>query len=331
MYRLHKNENPWGPAPKVIETIQQHLSNLGSYGRNDDEPLRSMVAEQYKLSAAHILFSDGARAITKMAAQSCLQPNTEVIVCPPTMFWYRQISEIERATVVEVPLETPNYTYNIDKILAAISSKTRIIYVCNPNNPTGTIMTTAELDTLLTNMPNNVLLVYDEVYHHYAITDPDFPAAIDYIQNDANMVILHNLCKAQGLASLCVGYGIAKPSLIERLNQIKYPRRISELEHHAILAVLSEDDYLQEIIARTIQEREWLFGQLQDMGLHPQPSRANFIMFKSPIPCQQLLDSLQAHGVLIRQAFGTTNHVRVSVGTEKANRYFISALKKILV
>ena len=326
MYRLHKNENPWGPAPKVIEAIQQHLPNLGYYGLNDDEPLRSIIAEQHNLSAAHIIFSDGARAIMKMVAQKYLGPNTEVIICSPSIHWYRQISEIEGAHVVEIPLKMPNYTYNVEAILAAINSKTRIVYVCNPNNPTGSIMTAAELDQLFTHMPNEVLLVYDEVYYNY-VNASDFPPAVDYIRNGANVVILRSFCKAYGLASLCVGYGLAKPSLIACLNQIRYPRRVNRLAYYAILAALSENDYLQEIVLLTIRERDWLFEQLQNMGLNVQSSQANFIMFDSPMPRTQLLDALQTHGILIRQAFGTNNHVRVSVGTAEANRYFISTLK----
>lgn len=325
---LNQNENPWGPAPAVIETIQRLAPQLSRYAPNEDSQLREALARQYDLPADHFVVGNGARDILGLIADGFLAPGDEAISCPPTFFLYRKTIGMSGATPIEVPLETPEYTVNVDAVLDAVTERTRVLYLCNPNNPSGSILTAAQLDKLLSQLPPEILVVYDEVYHHF-VTDPLFPNGLAYLHRRKNMIILHSFAKAYGLAGLMMGYGIADPSIIERLSPLKQPRRFSLIAYHAALTALEETDHLIDSIKMMIDDRQWLYQQLQQMGWRVWPSQGSFVMFEPPRPRDEVMDALHARGVLVRKAFGTPNNLRVSVGTPADNQRFISALHAI--
>lgn len=326
--KLDQNENPWGPAPAVIETIQRLAPLMARYAPNEDDGLRDALARRYDLSADHFVVGNGARDILGLIASAFLQAGDEAIYCPPTFFLYKKTIEMAGATPVEVPLETDDYTVNVDAVLEAVTEKTRILYLCNPNNPTGSILTDTEFERLLAHLPPEVLVVYDEVYHHF-VTDAHFPHGQAYLHRRQNMIVLHSFAKAYGLAGLMMGYGIAAPSIIARLAPLRQPRRFSLVAYHAALAALEETKYLAETIETMVESRQWLHRELECMGWQVWPSQGSFVMFEPPCPRDEVMEALHAHGVLIRKAFGTPNGLRVSVGTPTDNQRFMEALYSI--
>ncbi len=326
--KLDQNENPWGPAPAVIETIQRLAPLMARYAPNEDTGLREALSYRYDLPADHFVVGNGARDILGLIGSAFLQPGDEAIYCPPTFFLYKKTIEMAGAIPVEVPLQTSDYTVDVDAVLDAVTEKTRILYLCNPNNPTGSILTDVEFERLLAHLPSEVLVVYDEVYHHF-VTDRHFPHGQAYLHRRENMIVLHSFAKAYGLAGLMMGYGIAAPSIIQRLAPLKQPRRFSLVAYHATLAALEETKYLAETIEAMVESRQWLHQELEAMGWQVWASQGSFVMFEPPCPRDDVMEALHSHGVLIRKAFGTPNCLRVSVGTPTDNQRFIAALHAI--
>ena len=253
----------------------------------------------------------------------------EVIFADPSFVQYKSCALMADCNFHAVPL-TPDYRHDLAAMKAQVNPRTRLIFIANPNNPTGTTVARAALENLLDGLPPHVVVVLDEAYDEYN-ADPDSPRGVDYIA-DHNVISLHTFSKAYALAGLRVGYGIGRPDLMRFLAQVRGPFNVNMLAQAAALAALDDQDHIERSIQVNAQGREQLCAAFDALGLPFIPSQANFVLVNIGVDSQSVFNDLLRAGVIVRTGtpFGMPNWVRVTVGTREMNETFIAALKKIL-
>ena len=336
VYKMSSNENPLGCSASVAAAVQAAAAGLGDYPPYVDDKLRAALAELHGrgLTPDYFVTGNGGCDVLALLARALLSPGDgaspqdEVILCPPTFPIYALTAQEAGASVVQVPLEPDAFTYRVDAILDALTDKTRLLYLCSPNNPTGTLLTQAQMDAILAGLPERVVVVFDEVYYHF-VSEAGRPNPIDYVLEDANIVALHSFSKAYGLAGLRLGYGIAKPEIAQRIAALRLPFHLNTLCFAAGMAALADTAHVQRTVEVTHTGRDWLTGQIRELGLEAWASQSNFVLFRCPVPAAEWAQQLEAHNILVRPAFGLPDCLRVTVGLPEANRAFIDALAEL--
>jgi histidinol-phosphate aminotransferase len=333
--RLDSNESLLPPSAQAVAAIQAEAAGLNRYPLlMGDGPLRTALAESLgqAVSPAHLVTGNGGCDVLALIASAFLSPGDEVIICRPTFPVYDLTARRQGATVTYVDLDPTDFSYQVEAILAAITAHTRLLYLCNPNNPTGTLLTAEQMDRLIQGLPSHVLTISDEVYHHF-VTSPDFPNTLDYVRQGKNVVVLHSFSKVFGLAGLRLGYGIARPEIADYLARARQPYHLSQLSMAGAMAALQDQAHIEETIALTIAGRNWLYETLQGLKLPVWPSQANFILFKPPLAPEIIVRHLAGQGVMIRglAGFYLPDYLRVTVGLPPENERFRAALAAALL
>jgi histidinol-phosphate aminotransferase len=267
-----------------------------------------------------------------MLARAFLSPGDEIVVCRPTYGVYMMFAMLQGVESINVSLAADDFSHDVPGILAAINERTRLVYICNPNNPTGAIMPAADMERLINEVPDHVLIVADEVYHHF-VSSPDFPDSLGYVLEGKNLFIVHSFSKAYGLAGLRLGAGISTPEIAEYLTRLRKPFHLGSLTMAAGIAALADQEYLQKSIEMVQTAKAYLYEQFGRLGIQYWPSETNFILFKSPIPPSELAEKMNEYGILLRpldQFWGMPEYARVTIGLPVANEAFITALETIL-
>ncbi|MEM7343747.1 MAG: histidinol-phosphate transaminase [Chloroflexota bacterium] len=332
IYKMSSNENPWGPSPDAVAAIQQCAAELGVYPPVRDEKLREALSELYGrgLTPDHFITGNSGCDVLELICRAYLQEGDSCIICPPAFPFYRLGALAQKATIINVELQRPDFTYDLDGILAAANENNpKVVFLCTPNNPTGSTLSQADVDYVVENLPAETLIVFDEVYYHFA--EPDqHPDALRYVLDNQNMIMLHSFSKAYGLAGLRLGYGIANLAITERIASYRRPYHLNRIAFEAGLAALNDQAHLSKTVDMNKTGRDWLYGQLQELGLKVWPSQSNFLLFQVEGDPQAMTDQLLERGVLVRPAFGLDDCLRVSVGVPEGNQAFIAALTDIL-
>lgn len=241
---------------------------------------------------------------------------------------YKSNADIEGAVSIEVPLK--DGTHDLSAMLAQINDKTKAVWVCNPNNPTGTIISEQELTAFMDRVPAHVMVILDEAYYEF-VTDEAYPQSIPLIERYPNLVILRTFSKIYGLASLRIGYGIARPEIIDLINRVREPFNTSRFGQVAAKAALLDQDFVQECSKRNATDRDYLQNEFARLGLSYFPSQGNFIMVDLNMPSANAFQSLLKQGIIVRSGFNVyPTYIRVSVGTSEQNRVFVTALENTL-
>lgn len=334
LINLSLNESSFPPSPQIIAAIQAEMVRLNHYPDYvGDENLRLALAESIGQGTTpdDFVTGNGGCDVLDMIATGFLEPGSECIICRPTFMVYEMNARRAGAEIVYVDLEPGTFRYDVEGILAAITSRTRLIYLCNPNNPTGTILTAEQMAHLVENVPPHVLIVSDEVYHPF-VTDADYPNSLEYVRQGRNLLILHSFSKMYGLAGLRLGYGLAPPEIATYLSKTRQPFHLSRLTIAGALAALGDRAHLDRIMVTVQQNRNWLHEKLTGLNIPTWPSQANFILFQPPQPAQQITERLEQQGVLVRPlaAYHLPDHLRVTVGLPAENERFIAALRRSL-
>ncbi|EPJ50719.1 MAG: hypothetical protein OFPI_19580 [Osedax symbiont Rs2] len=335
IHKMSSNENPYGPSPKAIAAISKQLSQLHYYPERSDSKTTAALADHFGrgLSAANFTTGNGAVDLINLLESAMFVEGeaNSIIICPPCFGSYAATARLKGATVIEHPLDPETFAIDSAGLANSITENTRLVYICNPNNPTGSYFDQSALNTILDNLPEHVTLVYDEVYHHFA-SQFTLPDAIQSVLDKRNLVILHSFSKAYGLAGLRTGYAIASEAIITQLQKHKLTFQNDSISMAAMQAALTDEQFLTEVIDNNTQQRTWLNQQFDQLGITYWPSQANFICFKAPNggSAQQIVEQLQSYGVMVRAAFYLPNHVRVSIGQGDANRQFIQAMSEII-
>lgn len=333
VYRLSFNESPLGPSPKVVAAIQAEAALLGDYPTMGDEQLRDALAQAWGqgLTADHFYTGCSGYEALELAMRALLEPEDEIIVCPPMFGVYVKLAKLNRATAVSVPLQLPSFLPDVDAILAAITPKTKLIILCNPNNPTGTIMPAEEVTRLIDALPSHVYLISDEVYWHY-VTDGAYQTAVSHILQDKPIISIQTFSKAYGLAGLRLGYAIAPPRIANYIGGLHRGFHQNRLALAAGLAALDDQAHLKKNVDVVVNGRNWLYNQLDDLDLAYVPSETNFVIIRLNRDSAEVAQQLLPYGVMVRPLNepGLENCLRVTLSTPEGNQQFIKALTATL-
>jgi len=328
--KLASNENPLGPSLKVIEAIKKNLIEIYRYPEGPAFYLRNELSKFLKISPENIILGTGSLEVMDIFLQSFINPNEEIIIPKPSFIMYKIISYKIGAKPVEIPLEE-NFSYNLDKFLSKINKKTKVIILCNPNNPTGTIIYKKQLKKFLKEIPENIFILADEAYCEY-VENKEFGSLFPYFKKK-NILITRTFSKIYGLAGLRIGYGIAKEQIIKIMEKIKPPFNTTNLSQIAAIAALKDKNYFKKSYRNNCIGKKYLYKELQQLGIVCIPTEANFILCDFKKNTLPIIKKLEKNGIIIRnmESFGLPNNfVRISVGKKEENIELINNLKKIL-
>lgn len=329
--KLSSNENPFGPSKLAIEAAQKSLSNVNRYPPRNDIELKQALVDFHKrgLNADNFYTACGGVEAISMAENVLIKSGDRAIISPPCFGAYGAHLNKIGAIIDEVPLKSEDYGLDELGILDAITNQTRLIYLCNPNNPTGTAFGEADLATIMDNVPEHVTVIYDEVYYQYS-TEFQLPDAIKYVLNDKNIVVIHSFSKVYGLAGLRIGYGIAASEIVKKVEANKRPFHLNEASLRAAIAALKDKDHLSKTIGNNTRERTVLSEGIENCGLTVYSSKANHIMFKCPEGTKtgDFIKEFAKNAIMIRPAFYLPDHIRLTIGKPDENRKFLDVLGK---
>ena len=335
VYRMSHNESALGPSPAVVEAIGREAVSLGDYPSMSDISLRSALAETWGrgLSPDHFFTGCSGYETIELVTRAYLKPGDEMIVSHPTFGIYNKLAALEYANIVDVPLILPDFKVDVDGILNAVTDKTRILMLCNPNNPTGTMMGSAEMRRIVQNLPEHILIISDEVYIHY-VDDPDFPDTVGYITEGRPIIMINTFSKAYGLAGLRIGYAIAPVEIANYVAGTHRGFHQNRLGMVAGVAALRDQAHVQENVRVALDGKKWLYEQYDRLGLDYIRSQTNYMVLRLPehLKNSEVVKSLHPYGVMVRSLDGPglENTLRVSVNVADANQRFITGLEAVL-
>ncbi len=324
--KLASNENPLGPSPLAIEAIKQSLDGLEFY-TNGGLDLREELARRFNLKTGNVVAGSGSEGIMANIIRTFLCDDDEVLTSEGTFVGFYVLARSRGVRMVTVPLS--DFHFDLEAIANAITPKTKIIYLANPNNPTGTIFTKAEFAAFHRRVPDDVLIILDEAYFEYARSNPDYPDSMEYRYD--NVITLRTFSKAYGLAGIRIGYGFAHDVLISNLLKVKLPFEPSTPAQAAGIASLSDGAFLTRTIDVNQRGKRFLIPSLKDLGFIVVPTEANFVclVFRNESEVNNLYENLLRQGVIIRplRTFGLPHCARITIGTSSQNQILMEALK----
>jgi histidinol-phosphate aminotransferase len=328
--KLASNENPYGCSPKVKEAIAAEAANLQLYPDGAAVLLKEALSRHYGVGAERLIIGAGSDELLALIARAFLTPGDEAVMATHTFGQYRHNVTIEGAVPVEVPMI--DGTHDLPGMLQRINDRTKIVFVCNPNNPTGTMVGHADVAAFVEKVPSRVMIVLDEAYAEYAAPYSDYPRSLELAERHPNVLILRTFSKAYGLAALRVGYGIGSPDVIRSINQVRGPFNTTRLSQAAAVAALEDQEFVRVCAARNREGIRFLTDRFTQMGLFFYPAWGNFVLVDTGLPAEQVFQALLRKGVIVRggHTLGFPTFIRVTVGTPEENETFIAALAQVL-
>jgi histidinol-phosphate aminotransferase len=328
--KLASNENPLGTSPKALEAIQEALTRINFYPDSQCYNLRQALAAYHQVDPEQLVVGNGADGIIMQICMTYLDQSSEVIVSRSSFPVYDNFTHIMRAPLIKTPLK--NYGLDLEAMAAAITDQTKLIFVCNPNNPTGTIVTANEVKTFMEQVPDHVLVVFDEAYYEL-VDSKEYPDTLAYIrQGRENVIIMRTFSKVYGMAGIRLGYGIAMPCVLTPMNQAKEAFAVNLLAQEAGIAALQDLDFLEKSVQENHASRLWLYEQFDRLGLFYVKSNTNFIFLQIGDRAGQVQQELLSRGVIVRPCHGydLSEFLRVTVGTIEQDARFIDTLEEVL-
>lgn len=327
--KLASNENPFGCSAKVKESIIPLLDQLAIYPDGASMELREGLAGFLHVQEDQLIFGNGSDELVMLTSRAYLQPGTNTVTATPTFPVYKTTATVEGAEVIEVPLKEG--THDLDSMLSAINENTRVVWVCNPNNPSGTMNTETEIRDFLDKVPATVLVVLDEAYYEY-VTDPTYPNSLGFLAQYPNLLILRTFSKIYGLAGLRIGYGMASPDIVDKLNRVREPFNTSSIAQKAALTAIEDQDFVDMCRERNAAGREQLYQGFEEMGLAYYKSQGNFVLLETEKNGNDVFQALLKKGYIIRSGvpLGFPTAIRVTVGSEEQNEGLLQALREVL-
>ena len=328
--KLASNENPLGPSPMALEAMRNSISNVNIYPDGNCFYLKSDLAASLGCGPDQLIIGNGSDEILMLIAGTFLNPGDEIIFAQPTFSEYEFVSRVMDAAPVAVPVDS-NFAHDLRAMAGRIGTRTKIVFICNPNNPTGNIITGDDLDDFLNAVPEHVIVVVDEAYGEY-VTDPAYPDSLVYVSEGRRLISLRTFAKIYGLAGLRIGYGISSPEIISLINRVKEPFNVNYLAQIAARAALQDVEHLRRSRELVASGKRFLYEAFDRLGLKYIPTQANFIFVDIGVDSRSAFLSLIRMGIIIRTGdiFGYPNFIRVTIGTPEQNLLFVQALQKVL-
>jgi histidinol-phosphate aminotransferase len=324
--KLASNENPLGPSPKAVQAMQAALPKAHFYPDGGAYHLRSAIAERFGLGLENVILGNGSNEIIEFLGHAFLQPGDNIVVARHAFSVYRIMAHLFGAETIEV--DDPGFVADVNAMAAAVNSRTKVIYLANPNNPTGTAVDEAQLDRLVSLVPDSVVIALDEAYYEFLSGPPD---TVKYLRDHENVILLRTFSKIQGLAALRIGFGLGHARLVQLLHKTRQPFNVNAIAQAGALAGLQDDEHQARTREITDQGRTFLQEEFASRGLEFVPSSANFILVKVG-DGQDLFQRLLRRGMIIRamNEYKLPDWIRVSIGTAEQNRQFIRDLDAVL-
>jgi len=323
--KLASNENPAGPSPLAIKALRKGISDLNRYPDGECYYLRAALAARLGINGKELIFGNGSNEIIELAVRTFMAQGDEAVMAHPSFVGYSMIVQAVGGKNIIVPLKDAKH--DLDAMAEAITGRTRIIFIANPNNPTGTINTAVEMDAFIKRVPDNVLVVIDEAYYEY-VSSPEYADSMKYFRQESNILILRTFSKIYGLSGLRIGYGISKTGMITEMNKVRQPFNVNSLAQRAALAALDDRKHLERSKGINERGKKYIYKGLKSLKISFVPTEANFVFmtFESDIVAE-LCDELLKKGVIIRPM--GPRAIRVTIGLAAENKRFLEALKSV--
>ena len=330
---LSSNENPWGPSPMVAKALSLAMTALHRYPDTSACALIGTLARNIGVTTSEIVLGNGSKEVMELLLRVFIQTGCEVITSCPSSLLYQRLVQINGGNNIVVPLR--RLSHDLDRILAGISEKTRLIVFDNPTNPTGTAITPVELYAFLSEVPESVTVVLDESYVEFMDQEKqvDIFSLVRNTKNRCGVVVVRTFSKAYGLAGLRIGYGVMPVEIADCLQKVRQPFNVNHLAQVAALAALADEKYLKEILERTRRGKEYLREEVKKLGCSSYPSQTNFILIDVKMDATRLYQAMLGKGVIVRpmNLYGFSDCIRINVGTYEENARFLAALAECLL
>lgn len=334
--KLASNENPLGASPQAQAALAVALKTLELYPDGSGYQLKAAIAAKFGLQSSQITLGNGSNDALELVARAFLDKQNAAVFAEHAFAVYPIVAQAVGAELRVAKANPPDhptmpYGHNLTNLSAKIDAKTRVVFIANPNNPTGTWLGKAELHAFLQSVPADVILVLDEAYTEY-VTDPDFPDALAWLAEFPNLIVTRTFSKIYGLAGLRVGYAVSSPEIADILNRVRQPFNVNSLALAAAQAALGDDAFLQRSVVTNAAGLQQWFAACAENGWEYIPTVGNFITVNMQRPAAPLYDALLREGVIVRPiaGYGLPQHLRITIGTQAQNERCINALKKVL-
>jgi histidinol-phosphate aminotransferase len=334
LIKLDSNENPFGPSPRAVEAMQAALAAANSYPDNDCTELRRRLAARHNVPAEQVLVTAGSTGMLSLLCQTMLAPGLNAVTSERSFVVYSMAVHATGAQLIEAPMREDGF--DLVAILDAINEDTRLVFLANPNNPTGTMVEAAAVDQFIAEVPEHVVVVLDEAYsdfavHFAALQNIEYSRAMDYVRRDANLVVLRTFSKAHGLAGLRVGYGLGPAELLAYCARMRDTFSVSSVAQAAAVAALDDLNHVGRVVANNAEQAQILGVGLSELGYRVVPTAANFLYCDLGEHASGFAERLRGEGISVRPlgGWGAPKCIRVSIGTPAQNQVFLSAARKI--
>ncbi len=327
--KLASNENPLGPSLQAQKALQDFIRQAHIYPDGGCTSLKHALSGRWGLDPGCFIVGNGSDELFKLAAEAFLEPGDEVVTADPTFSEYEFAAKLMGAEVTKIPLK--NYKHDLPAMAGAVQPNTKAVFVCNPNNPTGTCVTSDEFYSFLQRVPRDVLVVVDEAYKEY-VRRPDYPDTLSYLGDYGNVLVTRTFSKVHGLAALRIGYGMADAELISILEKTREPFNVNGAAQAAATAAIGDEDHVERSIDVNEGGKQFLYEAFAALDLEYVPTDANFVLLHVGTSAERLFHEMLRFGVIVRSAhvFGLPEHLRITVGTEDQNRRLIAVLKEVI-
>lgn len=327
--KLASNENPYGTSPKVTEFLRKNATNYAIYPDGYAQKLRTAVSEHLGINEKELIFGNGSDDLIAIITRALLYPGVNTVMANPSFSQYWHNAEIEGAEIRKVP--TIDGRNDLQAMLAQIDENTSVVWVCSPNNPTGSIVTDEELRSFLSRVPKHVLIVLDEAYIEY-IGNPSHENTLPYFKQYDNLILLRTFSKAYGLASFRVGYGIANENIIAKLDAIRGPFNNTVLSQEVAIVALQDQSFIDQCRIKNNNGKAQFIDFCERYNLHYYPTETNFILFDVKTDSDIIFQEMMKRGFIVRSgaALGVPGYIRVTIGTEEQNEKFLTLLEEVL-
>ncbi|MFH1459136.1 MAG: histidinol-phosphate transaminase [Candidatus Omnitrophota bacterium] len=329
VFKMASNENALGPSPQAISALKNALANINRYPDGACYYLKQVLAKKYKLQPDNIIIGNGSDELIVLALKAFVNKSDEVIIADPTFLVYKLAAILAEAKVISVDLKA--FRYDLPAMKEKITPRTKVIFIANPDNPTGSYVSRLEVEQFLKGIPKNILLFFDEAYFEY-LEARDYPDTLKYLRR-GNIIVCRSFSKAYGLAGLRIGWAAASREIIGYLNQVREPFNVNMLAQIAAIAALADRKHVQKSRQLIKTGKKFIVRELKQMKLFFVPSVTNFILINMGYRAKAVYEKLLKRGIIVREmsAWGLNNFIRVTIGTPNENKAFIRELKKILL
>lgn len=329
--KLASNENCMGPSPKAMAAIRGRVAEINRYPDSSSYYLRKNMAKFLEVDERSLIFGNGSDEIICIAVRTFVEEGDEVVIAKPTFLIYEIVSQLQGAKIKYVNLRG-DLKHDLRAMKEAITDNTKMVFIANPDNPTGTYVSKKELDRFFDGLPGKVIVFLDEAYFEFAdYTFKDYPNGIDYL-NRPGVIVARSFSKAYGLAGLRIGYGVSSPEIINYMERAREPFNVNLLAQAGAAAAIDDKAFLEKTLSHIEREKELLYAAFRDMGLSYISSATNFILVDVKRDCREVFKALLEKGIIVRdmKAWGMDTYIRVTIGTKIENKRFIKAIRSLI-